>query len=168
MGSTVVWLTVMTLPRPFTPEHRKHAISKMTIVMGHWTTTPSVPSVTTWRFRAAPTLSASILLLGPQLGSVARREARNWLLFTIPQTNNGLAWDFLQRTGFSESWIGLNDIATEGDFTWTDGSPLDFDYRLLELPPEYAQYLDCMAFTVILGWFPQVCTDQRAFMCKSP
>ncbi len=83
-------------------------------------------------------------------------------------TNMVLPWNLLEKTGYSESWIGLNDVESEGNFTWTDGSALDYDYRIVPLPPEWAEYLDCVAYTVILGWLPLVCWDERAFICKTP
>ena len=29
-------------------------------------------------------------------------------------------------SGEVETWIGFNDLAVEGDFEWTDGTPVDY------------------------------------------
>lgn len=84
------------------------------------------------------------------------------------QTSWVLPWNLLERTGYSESWIGLNDLDSEGVLTWSDGTDFDFDNRILDIPPEWDEYLDCVASTLILAWLPQVCWDKRAFICKSP
>ena len=83
-------------------------------------------------------------------------------------TGTQLVYDLIGNTGIYESWIGLNDIALEGTFTWTDGSPLDWENWIVVFPPEWAQYLDCVSYHAILGWMTYPCDEERAFMCKAP
>ncbi len=79
-----------------------------------------------------------------------------------------VTYAFFEEIGISQSWIGLNDIDSEGTFTWTDGSPLDWEYWLMEIPPEWDEYLDCVSHHVWIGWFPQPCTELYPFICKEP
>ncbi|MBM4353783.1 MAG: hypothetical protein FJ109_08300 [Deltaproteobacteria bacterium] len=103
-------------------------------------------------------------------GARARCQERGQDLASIhdEQTNLILPWNLMEKKRYAESWIGLNDRDEEGVFVWSDGSPYDFDYTLLVIPPEWNVWLDCTAFTLILGWLPQVCSDQRVFLCGSP
>jgi hypothetical protein len=104
------------------------------------------------------------------MGARARCQERGQELASIHDetTNRMLPWDLLEKTGYAVSWIGLNDIDVEGTMVWSDGSPYDFDNTLLVIPPEWGTWLDCTAYTVILGWLPQYCADERAFLCRSP
>lgn len=76
-------------------------------------------------------------------------------------------WYFLSLVGVTESWIGLNDIETEGTYQWTDGTPLDFENWIIEIPPEWTEHLDCVYHHALLGWLPHPCYKPKAFICGS-
>ncbi|GEM_PF-1557339 len=78
-----------------------------------------------------------------------------------------LPWNLLEKTGYIESWIGLNDIEQEGVHVWSDGSSLDFDNRIFLIPAEWGAFLDCHCQTLLFGWTSQVCWDKRPFVCKA-
>ena len=44
------------------------------------------------------------------------------------------------------SWIGLNDIATEGQFAWSDGSAISFTNWGTGQPDDYKHEQDCVKF----------------------
>jgi hypothetical protein len=88
--------------------------------------------------------------------------------FHDEETSVYAAWNLLDAAGIAESWIGLNDLEQEGEFTWTDGSPLDFEFWLIDFPEEWADFLDCVVNHAALGWLTYPCTDPHAFVCKTP
>jgi hypothetical protein len=82
-------------------------------------------------------------------------------------------WEFLtfgmmERFGSWMTWIGLNDRDTEGTFTWTDGSPLDFEPWCEECPRPWGELDDCVV-TSPEGWFDIHCDEEpHAFVCQVP
>ncbi|WAS90690.1 CotH kinase family protein [Nannocystis punicea] len=66
-------------------------------------------------------------------------------------------------------WIGLNDLDTEDDFVWTDGTPLSFT-AWNEGEPNNAGEEDCVnlpAWTAGL-WNDLPCDSPRPYICKTP
>lgn len=83
-------------------------------------------------------------------------------------TNMALIWTLFEKTGYIEGWIGLNDITTEQSFEWSDNSPIDFDYRIIEVAAEWGTWLDCYVSNILFGWWPGVCWEEKAYFCKGP
>ena len=77
-----------------------------------------------------------------------------------------LTWGILELMGEWESWIGLNDLEETGNFTWTDGSPLDYAAWFEEAPFEEPD-AHCVANTVE-GWWNTSCDSEHVFICKGP
>ncbi len=96
-------------------------------------------------------------LLGP------RREA----LMAQPAT-------FFAGQQFS-TWIGLNDREEEGNFSWLDGTEVDYFPLSDVIPPvPSAETRDCMGITWAPGtnprgpiWMPHTCAETKAsFVCE--
>ncbi|XP_072174986.1 echinoidin-like [Diadema setosum] len=51
-------------------------------------------------------------------------------------------------TGRQMVWIGLNDLATEGTFVWSDGSDVDYTPWHTDQPNDYGNAQDCVEFGV--------------------
>ena len=69
----------------------------------------------------------------------------------------------------SDWWIGLNDIASEDDFVWTDGTALGFT-AWNEGEPNNAGEEDCAnlpAWSAGL-WNDLPCDSPRPYICKTP
>lgn len=84
-----------------------------------------------------------------------------------PETAEALMWAPLDLLGAEEVWIGLSDAAVEGDFVWSDGSPLDFEAWFEEGPtpgPE-GELRDCV-LSRPGGWIDAVCDEPRPFVCS--
>ena len=67
-----------------------------------------------------------------------------------------------------DAWIGLSDTENEGTFAWTDGTDLDFENWIIEMPEEWADQLDCVRQTIWLGWIPWLCFEEKPYICKAP
>lgn len=66
-------------------------------------------------------------------------------------------------------WIGLNDIGTENNYKWSDGTAygiyLDWAYHQ---PDDYKGQEDCMELLKRNGkWNDDHCSVQRSYICKS-
>ena len=82
------------------------------------------------------------------------------------ETENQLVRDMLFRLRV-RGWIGLNDIAEEGNFVWSDGSPKGYTQWASKEPDigfrGGRQDCTCMC----LGkWRDVMCNIIRPFVCK--
>ncbi|XP_043219920.1 lectin BRA-3-like [Amphibalanus amphitrite] len=78
----------------------------------------------------------------------------------------------MQTYNFGDTWIGLNDIETEGSFQWTDGSKVDFTNWAQKQPDDYHGQ-DCVHLPYIdnpngAEWDDEHCEEERHFLCKLP
>ncbi len=65
----------------------------------------------------------------------------------------------------SDSWIGLNDIASPFDFEWSDGSPVDYTNFALGEPNGDG---DCLYITSAGEWADSDCAVARPFVVQRP
>ncbi|XP_072020400.1 macrophage mannose receptor 1-like [Amphiura filiformis] len=69
-------------------------------------------------------------------------------------------------------WIGLHDTMGEGNFVWTDGSPLDFTSWNAGEPNNMDNGEDCVhlngAYQNAGTWNDLPCDRQHRFICKKP
>jgi hypothetical protein len=72
---------------------------------------------------------------------------------------------FIERAGIEMSWIGLNDRNVEGEFVWTDGSPVDFENWGPESPKPWGEHEDCVS-NAFHGWMDVPCEEHFGFICK--
>uniref|UniRef100_A0A8C4QFH3 C-type lectin domain-containing protein n=1 Tax=Eptatretus burgeri TaxID=7764 RepID=A0A8C4QFH3_EPTBU len=70
-------------------------------------------------------------------------------------------------------WIGLNDINEEGNFVWSDGTPVNYthwDYRRPFISQQYFSYeSDCVVmlnYESIGSWRENRCDFKRGYICK--
>lgn len=70
-------------------------------------------------------------------------------------------------------WIGLNDIAVEGTYTWTDGSTVYYtDWYSgpgFKQPDDALQPddEDCVfAFKAYAGWHDRICNATYGYVCR--
>nr|XP_027231237.1 C-type mannose receptor 2-like [Penaeus vannamei] len=76
----------------------------------------------------------------------------------------------------SSAWIGLSDQETEGEFTWEDGSPFNYDSWEEGEPDNLYMYLsigvgeDCveMKQEYDYRWNDEFCLAAKAFVCERP
>jgi len=67
-------------------------------------------------------------------------------------------------------WIGLEDMETEGLFTWTDGSDLDYRHWTEDAPKPpggEGDHADCVV-TSPWGWVDLPCDREFPFVCREP
>jgi hypothetical protein len=67
-----------------------------------------------------------------------------------------------------EWWIGLNDIATEDDFVWEDGSPLNFLNWHTDEPNNLNGDEDCaeLNYWTTGTWNDKNCAEARYYICE--
>ena len=76
----------------------------------------------------------------------------------------------MKKSGFSRTYIGLNDIKNEGTWIWADGTP----HELSELewsvsqPDNHGGVQDCAVYSRAFGWsFDDLdCTTTENFLCE--
>merc|ERR1712066_480870 len=66
------------------------------------------------------------------------------------------------------TWIGANDIAKEGTFTWADGTAWAFTNWNKEEPNDWKKAEDCVLMWVKKDglWDDAKCNDKRRFICQ--
>ena len=72
--------------------------------------------------------------------------------------------------GFSFTWLGLNDIQSEGNFEWSDGSNKTFAFWAADEIKDDRQNAaeDCAAMSKNGEWRQFHCDDKFYFICKKP
>jgi len=78
--------------------------------------------------------------------------------------------DFLSGLTESFTWIGLSDIAKEGRFAWTDGSPLDYENWRANVP-DGGEAENCVYMIYVFEgeWDDYPCDDTtRRAACRGP
>ncbi|XP_038062167.1 C-type mannose receptor 2-like [Patiria miniata] len=72
-------------------------------------------------------------------------------------------------TGGRDTWIGYNDLAVEGIYTWLDGSPHGYENWKPGFPVGDAHGdQDCIHTFGGLEWKEYFCWNGMAFVCKMP
>ena len=67
----------------------------------------------------------------------------------------------------SNIWIGLNDIANEGTFIWTDGSSSN-NYTNWSISPTIDSLINCVFINKTnTGWSTASCSIQQPFICNT-
>jgi Lectin C-type domain len=80
---------------------------------------------------------AEAITLGGHLATINNAAENQWIFNTFPQ---------LTGVTQPELWIGFNDLAVEGQFTWTSGEPVTFTFWF---PGEPNNTLGLEDYTVI-------------------
>lgn len=91
---------------------------------------------------------------GGQIVSIHSAQEQQWLLDAAAQVKPGGEW-----------WIGINDRATEGVFTWQDDSPVDFESWGSGEPNNWAGDEDCVYTTLSGAWNDYTCAGIRDYIC---
>jgi len=78
-----------------------------------------------------------------------------------------LAYELMGQIRVDQSWVGLNDRATEGNFVWSDGSPFDLHIWGSGFPREDGQATDCVVVTP-WGLMDIPCDSERPCLCRQP
>ncbi|XP_071495547.1 echinoidin-like [Diadema antillarum] len=78
-----------------------------------------------------------------------------------------------QQEGNAMLWLGLSDVASEGDMVWTDGTPLDFVSWRANQPDNWGGVEDCVHMQLESNdprWNDLPCDSALVnhFMCKLP
>jgi len=77
--------------------------------------------------------------------------------------------DFLWGLSGDTTWIGLNDLAGEGTYEWTDGTALDF-VNWGPYEPTGGEAANCvfMYFGNEAKWGDSLCDNQYRIACRGP
>jgi hypothetical protein len=105
------------------------------------------------------------LLTWEQASSACQSEGRELASIHDMHTLEHLNFAMAERIGMEHFWIGLNDRQDEGQFVWTDGSPLDFEHWGPESPKPWGEHEDCV-FSAFHGWMDVPCEEERPYLCR--
>ncbi|XP_063967633.1 echinoidin-like [Lytechinus pictus] len=75
------------------------------------------------------------------------------------------------KTAPTAMWLGLHDTSTEGEFEWTDGTPMDFTKWSPGQPDNWRTLEDCGQMRSDYGnnlWNDAGCQNVPYFICKLP
>ncbi len=81
------------------------------------------------------------------------------------------ATNLMERTWYSNVWIGLNDLKTKGVYEWSDNSLVSWTNWYVGQPDERRTDKSCVYMSLRRGkqgwmyWSDQNCTNRYAFMC---
>ena len=79
----------------------------------------------------------------------------------------------IRSTEMPTTWIGLNDIVSEGDWVWLDGLTVDYrNWDTGEPNDSGSSGEDCGVIMVESGrfsfWDDRPCDNNRAYVCEGP
>jgi hypothetical protein len=74
----------------------------------------------------------------------------------------------LARVAPTDTWIGLNDLASEGTMLWeAGGAPSLYTHWAAQQPDDFDGTEDCVELLADgRGWNDRPCTDLRAYLCE--
>ena len=74
----------------------------------------------------------------------------------------------LSQNVLADTWIGLNDLASEGDMIWDGGEPLaTYSHWATDQPDDFDGLEDCVELLADgRGWNDRACTDLRQYLCE--
>ncbi len=81
------------------------------------------------------------------------------------------ATNLMERTWYSNVWIGLNDLKIKGVYEWSDNSSVSWTNWYVGQPDERRTDKSCVYMSLRRGkrgwmyWSDQNCTNKYAFMC---
>ncbi len=113
--------------------------------------------------------------LGAQTWSDARRacEALGYSLAVIDDApEDAFVFAELERHGFADTWIGLNDRAREMDWVWLDGVSVGYTHWDRGEPNDGGSGEDCGVIMTSAGraseWDDRACASARPSVCEAP
>ena len=65
-----------------------------------------------------------------------------------------------------QTWLGLSDIDSEGNYVWTDGTPTDFTDWADHQPDNYHNVENCIHIRDDTKWNDIHCDKLMNFICK--
>jgi len=65
----------------------------------------------------------------------------------------------------ADIWIGLNDLTTDQDWTWSDGTTFGYDNWWTNRPKTNAGQ-DCVKMKTTGLWDNVSCTTERPYVCQ--
>jgi hypothetical protein len=87
----------------------------------------------------------------------------------LVQIDSALEDAFVASSSAANLWIGASDLKLDGDFVWSDGSPIAFSNWGGAQPDDYPGP-DCVEKRQEPGerWYDQPCGDVKLFLCEAP
>ena len=81
---------------------------------------------------------------------------------------NALVAKLMQEADLTEIWIGLTDTHEEGNWSWSDQTPVDYDNWVPGQPNNaYGGVQDCGVFYILDGgWHDDRCSKLHEYLCR--
>ncbi|XP_072181990.1 alpha-N-acetylgalactosamine-specific lectin-like [Diadema setosum] len=117
---------------------------------------------------------ALVILAGILLAASLRVDAGSICPTYWTEFNGNCYRDIDRSTSGVRLWIGINDIAEEGEFVWSDGSNASYQNWRPNQPDNYRGQEDCvqigLAHVSRNEWNDIDCNSDtiRHFICKGP
>lgn len=81
--------------------------------------------------------------------------------------HSGFTFSDLNNEAFASAWIGLNDLRTEGDYHWPDGSQVTYEKWHSNEPNNAYEYQNCVQMRISDGtWDDASCGKRLPFLCE--
>ena len=106
----------------------------------------------------------------PSNWTTARSRCAVWGgdLATITNRNEDVLLDLIAGVPTSPIWIGYNDIETEGEFKWADGTNSSYTNWEIGQPDNYAGNEQCTEkFYINPKWNDDNCQYLRNYFCST-
>ncbi|MCB9596361.1 MAG: C-type lectin domain-containing protein [Sandaracinaceae bacterium] len=107
-------------------------------------------------------------------GARASCETLGYSLVVIEDTaEDAFVYGQLATRGFSDTWIGINDLVTEDRFVWLTSTPVGYTHWDSGEPNDGgSRGEDCGVIMTVSGreseWDDRDCGDERPYVCEAP
>lgn len=121
-------------------------------------------------YQIVPSVDSGITAVSWQAAEQScQKQGAHLVVISSERERSYLQSQFSQSTG--QLWIGLNDVNEEGNYVWTDGSPLIYHFWAQGEPQDADHSENCIEMDPNVGenpgaWRDTYCNSHRGYICE--